>query len=489
MVVLTNQKLEDLVARIGDHEKRTVEISFPAGENISLTQDELQGGHVLPPKQSYIWSALSHGIYDLEVFGAHYGSWGTWIETLNRQIGEAYGRLQARGNVPEWLSVIPSDEFAERRVRPEAFHEEFGFFIGEALGNAMKYGNKWDAGKKIVLDSYLGRNGIVYSVRDEGGGFDVSSTLSKLRAGDDTYHSSHSVGTLLCYSELSFSPFTPRKTGEGPGCFFAYNKRGNQWMFAYDFDKGRYAPEGFDRDAVKMAMPVKKVVCWDLDGTLGEFADKLENPLASAAPVLNQPLEIRHGIKELLDTLCSKGYMNFVTTTATLEYTHAVLRKTGLRRYFQDILPRDVVHNDDVAHGKLYRPVADWVGFSNEQAAADMIVIGDGPGDRPMDLDGVVFLEGIWSLFDSRVTALMLEKLDTLGGGNYRKGFEVMHRNAREIRKKGIDDFCFPGNKVYDITKGLTVRLGHSENQSGESAIPTIDRPRAPGYIKQMQKV
>ena len=55
--------------------------------------------------------------------------------------------------------------------------EIIGKYLYEAISNANRHGNKDIPTKKIGIDRYYGRNGVTYSISDEGQGFDVGTTV------------------------------------------------------------------------------------------------------------------------------------------------------------------------------------------------------------------------------------------------------------------------------------------------------------------------
>lgn len=220
----------------------------------------------------------------------------------------------------------------------------------------------------------------------------------------------------------------------------------------------------------------KKVICWDLDETLGSFRRIGYELAGKNIPDLEKPISLRSGITELLSQLSSEGFLHFVTTSGTSDYAKEALRRTGLIGHFQEVFGRDVVSTDDEGteyyEGKLYRPVADHIGLSDEQALSNMIVIGDAAGDKPLDLDGLVFVEHRNCHYtDSSVTYRILKKLEELGNGNFKKGFEKMFQDG-QLDKKEIQGYTFERRR-YDIGNGVTLELEFRSNY-GNNVVPTI---------------
>jgi len=230
-------------------------------------------------------------------------------------------------------------------------------------------------------------------------------------------------------------------------------------------------------------MSDKKVICWDLDETLGNFRRIDYELMGKEAPELERPTSLRYGLTDLLSSLSSQGYEHVVTTSGTSDYAKEALQRTGLSSHFKDVFGRDVVSS--YGGGKKYRPVADTVGLSYEQAVSDMIVIGDVPGDKPVDLDGLVFIEHRGCVYsDSSVTARILEKLNELGDGNFKKGFERMYQDA-QVKTEKFGTFSFE-RRTYEIDEGIKVELKYETNtgavNKGEEVVPTITNIKAEVY-------
>ena len=64
--------------------------------------------------------------------------------------------------------------------------EKVGKYLYEAISNAHRHGNKDDPTKKIKVTRYYGSNGAVYSISDEGLGFDIRSTVENAIRNDKT---------------------------------------------------------------------------------------------------------------------------------------------------------------------------------------------------------------------------------------------------------------------------------------------------------------
>lgn len=229
-------------------------------------------------------------------------------------------------------------------------------------------------------------------------------------------------------------------------------------------------------------MSSKKVICWDLDETLGSFR-RIGYELAGVnVPQFERPVSLKHGIIELLSDLSSQGYLHFVTTAGSFDYANEALKRTGLINQFQKVFGRDDISTEI---GKQYRPVIKNLNLSDEEAVSNVIIIGDSPKDKPIDLDGLVFVEHTYCLYtDSSVTAMILKKLNELGNNNFKRGFEKMYENAK-IENEEFGGYKFEQRK-YDINNDIKLEVKYSFNDffknNEEKTIPTITNILAETY-------
>lgn len=233
-------------------------------------------------------------------------------------------------------------------------------------------------------------------------------------------------------------------------------------------------------------MSDKKVICWDLDETLGTFRRIGYELMGKEVPEFERSTSLRYGLTDLLSSLSSQGYKHFVTTSGTSDYANEALRRTGLSSHFKNVFGSDIVSSD--GGGKQYRPVADSVGFSDEQAVSNMVVIGDAPGDKPVDLEGLVFVKHQGCVYtDSTVTAVLLEKLNELGAGNFKRGFERMYQDA-QVETEDFGSFSFE-RRTYEIADGIKVELEYGTNTGAvnveEKVVPTITIIQSEGYKRE----
>ncbi len=188
-----------------------------------------------------------------------------------------------------------------------------------------------------------------------------------------------------------------------------------------------------------------KIICWDLDYTLGEFsilAIKQEYGIDSdefKSFAQKFPFSVRYGMAETLEKLLITGHTNVVTTSATKKYAEEALRKSKLRPYFAEVFGRSKVCKDG-SFGKDYLPVAHWAQIDKDHVSRSMLVIGDAIGDKPRDIDDLVFLHDATSpnadpvIISRTITAL--ENTDN----NYKTAFDALYEQGQKIRSfRGLD--------------------------------------------------
>lgn len=223
------------------------------------------------------------------------------------------------------------------------------------------------------------------------------------------------------------------------------------------------------------------VICWDLDDTLGSFGWSCQDQDQERTP----SALLRYGVADLLRNFSEEsGYLQAVTTGATLQRANDVLEKTGLLHHFEWVFGRETVG----ILGKRYRPVVETLGLSDEDMRANMIVIGDSSLDEPMDTD-LVFLHvnslNMEALVICKIVTTLLEK----GEGHFRNGFEMLYQEATptvENEKK------LPQWRTYQLGDSIAFELGYKKmafpsNDGIESPVPTITGIKAPRYIRDPQ--
>lgn len=223
-------------------------------------------------------------------------------------------------------------------------------------------------------------------------------------------------------------------------------------------------------------MSERKVVCWDLDETLGNFRRIYHKEIGERPCSLDPENSLQYGLVDALKYLSSTGYEHVVTTATEKPLALKALEKSGIGVYFSHVFGPEVVSSG--FGGKQYLDVAKTVGFCEEQAIESMIVIGNAYGDKPVDLDGLVFVEHKQSvLTDAAITTKIFSVLQDLGNGNFNAGYVEMCE-AAEKRVRDYGNGFVSESTVYTISPGVELVLKYESNSKngsvGEDVVPTV---------------
>lgn len=233
-------------------------------------------------------------------------------------------------------------------------------------------------------------------------------------------------------------------------------------------------------------MSERKVICWDLDGTLGQFYSVAVDLGLINEPELKRrfPLGIRFGIKPLLESLMLRGFSNVVTTSADLYYAEEALRRTGLNECFEKVYDGNIVHFD-FTKDKFYQPVASYYEMSEDEAVRDMLIIGDSPGDRPGDLLNAVFIFDIQAYrHDATRLGVLIDRFLAEGYGSFRQGFDALYKHPLAKKVRNYRDLT--------LTGGLTVCLQYDMNSyfdgdNPEKLLPTAFLDTSELFWRELQ--
>lgn len=229
-----------------------------------------------------------------------------------------------------------------------------------------------------------------------------------------------------------------------------------------------------------------KVLCWDLDETLGWFRRIAYEMGGEKVPEWEQPIALRYGITDLLQEFSEEaGYVHFVTTSGTFDYASEALRRTGIADRFRQVFGRETVSR---GWGKHYRPAAETVGFSDDDMRANMIAIGDAPGDKPMDID-IVFLHiGLGNQMDALVIREILTTVLDKGEGHFKQGFDRLYAEATPEFPDKEPEFQ---NRTFDTGRGILFQLEYRPLREytniGRPIVPVITGIQAPDYVRKAQ--
>lgn len=226
----------------------------------------------------------------------------------------------------------------------------------------------------------------------------------------------------------------------------------------------------------RIILPRKgKVICWDLEGTIGVFDPEELEGLRKSVRIKKgiNFIVFRPEIREVLNYLSSQGFYHFITTSAQEELARQWIQKAGISNHFEEVYGRETVSTQPFRN-KIYSPVIEDIGFSEKQANKRMIVIGDGGFDAPEDLEGVVYLMISYRIFESsRLILPVLEVLLEKGRGDFNKGYkklskleryrledgsQIRFQFAKKSKKTGKKGIYNPRISFYKTSKNYSLR-------------------------------
>jgi hypothetical protein len=159
----------------------------------------------------------------------------------------------------------------------------------------------------------------------------------------------------------------------------------------------------------------RHVIVWDLDNTLGDFS-ALTGQGESSQPVR---VRLRPGLEAVLHELAGAGFEHTLLTLATPAYAEAVLRGTGLRRFFARVEGLGMRGKGDAAG------LGAALGIPENQRPHRMVFVGDHPlFDEPQDPRVVFHLEPCALTRPAADLGRLVLHLRETGGGSLRQGFE-----------------------------------------------------------------
>jgi hypothetical protein len=169
----------------------------------------------------------------------------------------------------------------------------------------------------------------------------------------------------------------------------------------------------------------RHVIVWDLDNTLGDFS-ALQGRGESSQPVR---VRLRPGLEEMLHTLSAAGFEHTLLTLATPLYAEAVLRGTGLRRFFARVEGLGMRGKGDAAG------IGTALGIPESQRPDRMLFVGDHPlFDEPQDPRVVFHLEPCALIRPAADLGRLVLHLREAGRGSLRQGFERVCSAGSEWR-------------------------------------------------------
>ena len=139
-----------------------------------------------------------------------------------------------------------------------------------------------------------------------------------------------------------------------------------------------------------------RVIAWDLDETLGRFTALKYGLNGQKVPEWESEPGVRFGIRQALEDLARADWTHVVTSYSDRPYADEVLKRANLAPYFNRVFTQENIGPVDKGGrkvaGKLYMPVAEHFGLFGDDIGKNLVVVGDLPGDQPIDTPGLVFV-------------------------------------------------------------------------------------------------
>jgi len=208
----------------------------------------------------------------------------------------------------------------------------------------------------------------------------------------------------------------------------------------------------------------RRIICWDLDETLGKFRDP-------------QKMSLTKGILPVLDKLRSFGTRQVITTAASRGHAQLVLTSFNIGHYFDALFSFDQICDPSPESGfnKHYLPVAVYFGISPTQASHDMISIGNHSRDAPADLDFPFIFRPYGSSYDASLFIPLISRLigesDSWGQAHWK-----LHSSGPNFVK--IDHFQ---GSIHNVD-GVSIATGFSywnpkQNKPYDRTIAVLESP------------
>lgn len=252
-MIYLNQSIDTLLEQIGKYRKSELVISFSETFTAKDNQE----------KNRIINSILHGGAFDYEKDGVTGADWywkfykgiiDTYIklipgaavlEKIRKEI-DSHKRngeeLQEKSyDLQKSLEINGENENGK-----EHFRINFGVYIEEAFLNAFTHGNNESFLKRIEMSAWYGEKGMLFSVKNEGDGFDVEETIRKMLSGDRSYSRNHVKDGFCGGSGINLFYYgRVQDQFDNNDFIFSYNKKGTEWMYLTRFGPNTFVPEQF----------------------------------------------------------------------------------------------------------------------------------------------------------------------------------------------------------------------------------------------------
>jgi hypothetical protein len=211
-------------------------------------------------------------------------------------------------------------------------------------------------------------------------------------------------------------------------------------------------------------MTKPKIICWDLDETLGFFRNIISVRNKERYPNPDDSYTLRKDIIKALNQMAKKDYHHIITSSAKLHYSEGIIEAVCLDAYFDHVLGR--IDVTDGIWGKKYLPAAELYQLDEGEACANMLVIANMASDEPIDV-GVVFLHDQRPLEESAlIYEIIADTLWSAGDGSFRRGFDAFFKKGKKISCLDRDfDFTLVSTK---LANGIVADMGYKNSPRTE---------------------
>lgn len=178
-------------------------------------------------------------------------------------------------------------------------------------------------------------------------------------------------------------------------------------------------------------MEKPKIICWDLDETLGHFRELVSVRGGGRGPHPQDEYVLRKDVIRALNRLLDKGYRHVVVSSGKLEYSERVLQAVCLDAYFDKVIGRSKPFEG--IWGKKYGPAAEAFQLDEATAVSNLLIIANQPSDEPIDLE-VVFVRDQRGMEASALEyECLAEALWSRGDGSFRRGFDFFYETGKRM--------------------------------------------------------
>jgi hypothetical protein len=212
-----------------------------------------------------------------------------------------------------------------------------------------------------------------------------------------------------------------------------------------------------------MVATTPKIICHDLDETMGYFRSLSYELKGNRVPSYESPVTLRQEMREVLEKLKSEGKINVVTSAATTRYIEEALNRTNIRNCFEAIFDRNSVMG---IYGKKYMPVAEQFELTPAEAESKVMVFGNSMDDAPEDIPIVFVNQHNGYMHPASIQQRIIERLEQENRDDFSEAF-------KSLMEKGTMGGAFLNSRMK--VGGKQANLYYSPKYRSTPAVPTID--------------